>query len=214
MSQDAFEALRREYAGHPLHERELSADPIEQFGRWFDEAVAAELPMANAMSLATADEHGRPSVRIVLLKGFDARGFAFVTNYESQKARELAVNPHGALCLFWEPLHRQIRLRGRVERVDTSESDAYFAGRPRASNISGMASAQSSVVADRATLEQHARQVQAEWDGRALVRPTNWGGFRLMPDEFEFWQGQPDRLHDRLRYRQGPHGWLLERLQP
>lgn len=211
---DSFEALRREYEGHPLREAEVAADPLAQFARWFDDAVAAELPMANAMSLATADERGRPSVRIVLLKGFDSRGFSFVTNYDSRKGRELAVNPHAGLCLYWEPLHRQVRLTGRVERVEPAESDAYFAGRPRGSNISGLASQQSAVIADRAALETRAAETEAAWSGRALERPTSWGGLRLVPDEYEFWQGQPDRLHDRLRYVREGAAWRLERLQP
>ncbi|HUH05018.1 MAG TPA: pyridoxamine 5'-phosphate oxidase [Kofleriaceae bacterium] len=211
---DPFEALRREYEGHPLRQSDVADDPLEQFGRWFDQAVAAELPLANAMSLATADARGRPSVRIVLLKSFDERGFSFVSNYDSRKGRELAANPVAALCLYWEPLHRQIRVSGPVERADPSESDALFAGRPRASNLSGMASQQSEVVADRAALEARVAELEAGWEGRVLERPPSWGGFRLVPDEYEFWQGRPDRLHDRIRYQRDGLGWRRDRLCP
>lgn len=211
---DRFEALRREYEGHPLRQSDVADDPLEQFRRWFDQAVTVELPLANAMSLATADARGRPSVRIVLLKSFDESGFSFVSNYESRKGRELAVNPYAALCFYWEPLHRQIRLSGPVERVTSSESDAFFSGRPRASNLSGIASQQSAVVANRAVLEARVAELEATWDGRVLERPASWGGFRLVPEEYEFWQGRPDRLHDRIRYQRDAGGWRRDRLSP
>lgn len=216
MARMGFDHLRQEYEGRALDEAEAAADPVMQLQRWLDEAVAAGLPLANGMTLATATADGQPSARIVLLKEIDDRGVVFYTSYDSRKGQELSANPRAAAVLWWAPLHRQIRVEGRVEVVARDESDAYFATRPRASNLSAMASPQSQVVADRASLERRVDELAARWQGRDLVRPEQWGGYRLVPDRFEFWQGRADRLHDRLRYvRDGAGGrWRIERLAP
>ncbi len=208
---DHFARLRVEYRGTPLDERDVSADPIEQFQSWLDAAIEAAVPMANAMTLATADASGRPSVRMVLLKGVDAGGFVFFTNYHSRKGRELEANPRAALCLWWEPMHRQVRIEGTVTRVEPAASDEYFASRPRESNLGAIASPQSRVIASRAELE-----VAVERAGAAdpLVRPEGWGGYRVEPEVIELWQGRADRLHDRLRYTRDGDSWRLERLAP
>lgn len=211
-----FEQLREEYTRASLSRGEAAGDPIEQFRRWFDTAVAEELPLANACSLATASASGRPSNRMVLLKDYDRQGFVFFTNYESHKGRDLADNPRAAMLFWWIPLERQVRITGTCERTSPEISDAYFAGRPRASNLSALVSQQSEVVSDRARLEREASELEARLGEGPLERPEYWGGFRLVPEELEFWQGRQDRLHDRLRYRRAQDGesWVLERLYP
>ncbi len=204
--------LRREYAESELTEAAAGGDPVELFRLWFTQAVAAEVPEPNAMSLATATPDGRPSVRVVLLKGFDERGFTFFTNYDSRKGRELAVNPHGALCFWWYDLARQVRADGRVEKVPAAESDEYFATRPLGSRLGAWASDQSGVIPDRDHLDRRYAELLAEHPDGRVPRPPHWGGYRLVPDEFEFWQGRPNRLHDRLRYRRAAGGWVRERL--
>jgi len=205
--------LRRDYAGEPLSERESSADPFEQFTRWFEQVRALEVD-PNAMALATATADGRPSVRTVLLKGVDAAGFVFFTNYRSQKAREIEASGFASLLFHWPSLERQVRVSGRVERVSATESDVYFASRPLESRWSVYASDQSAVVPSRETLEtryDHAREAH----GSVVPRPDWWGGYRVIPDTIEFWQGRPSRLHDRLRYtKQGEGNWMRERLAP
>jgi pyridoxamine 5'-phosphate oxidase len=210
MANDPLWRLGEQYMGAPLDPADCDADPIVEVRRWFDAAVAAQLPSVNAMTLATIDDRGRPSARIVLLKELDGRGFVFFTNYESKKGRDLAAHPHAALVLFWEPMHRQVRVEGSVERVAAAESDAYFASRPRGSQLGAIASPQSQPIASRAVLEE---RLAALGDGE-VARPAHWGGFRVIPEMVELWQGQPSRLHDRVRYTRDGAAWIRERLAP
>lgn len=206
--------LRREYQGEPLDEASAAEEPLEQFGRWFEQAVAAGIEDANAMVLATADAAGRPSARVVLLKDHGPEGFSFFTGYASAKAEELAVNPRAALVFYWPALHRQVRITGAVARLPAADSDAYFASRPRGAQLAAAASPQSAVIASRDDLEERWRRAEEEHRDRPVPRPERWGGFRLRPDRVEFWQGRENRLHDRLRYRRAGGGWVLERLAP
>lgn len=195
-----------------LHESELAPGPIEQFRRWFDQATSAGIQMPEAMGLTTVSD-GRPTSRMILLKEVDT-GFVFFTNYKSRKSMELADDPRAAMLFYWGSLERQVRIEGSVERVTAAESDAYFATRPRGSQIGAWASPQSHVIASREELEQAAAKIAERYRDSEIPRPPFWGGFRLMADELEFWQGREDRLHDRIRYRKDGELWIVERLAP
>ncbi len=193
----------------------MDPDPIRQFVRWFQDAEHAEIPLPNAMTLATSSRQGKPAARMVLLKGVDERGFVFYTNYESRKAQDLRVNPFAALVFCWLPLSRQVRIEGAVEPVERGESDLYFASRPRGHQIEAHASSQSQVIEDRLFLEQQFKDVAEKFAGQSVPRPPHWGGFRVVPEMLEFWQEGDNRLHDRLRYRRDNAGlWVIERLAP
>lgn len=207
--------MRKEYLWGGLSEADMDADPIRQFEMWYQHAEAAKLPEPNAMTLATATPEGQPSARIVLLKSYGAFGFTFFTNFESRKGRELTTNPRAALLFFWPELQRQIRIEGTVERVAEAESDAYFASRPVGSRLGAWASRQSEVIPGRDGLEARVRELAERYAESEVPRPSFWGGFRVRPLAIEFWQGRPDRLHDRLRYVLGETDrWRLERLSP
>lgn len=204
---------RVEYDAEALRESELEPDPIDQFRNWF--AEAAHLEESNIMVLATAGADGRPTARAVLLKSFDERGFVFFTNLGSEKGRHLEQNPYAEGCFHWQPLHRQVRVRGSVSPISPRESDEYWASRPRNAQVASTASAQSSILASRSELERRIAAVEAKWDEASLLpRPVGWGGFRIEPEAIEFWQGQASRAHDRLRYRLSRGTWIIERLSP
>jgi pyridoxamine 5'-phosphate oxidase len=211
---EALARMRQEYEARGLRRADLVADPLEQFTRWFDEACRAPMLEPNAMTLATVDATGQPAARTVLLKGIDRRGLTFYTNLDSRKARELAANPRAALLFWWPPHARQVRFEGAIERVADAEADAYFATRPRGSQIGAWASAQSSVITDRAALDAAEREIAERFAGGPVPRPPFWGGYRLVPERVEFWQGRTNRLHDRLCFTRRGKGWQIERLAP
>jgi pyridoxamine 5'-phosphate oxidase len=201
--------------GKPLREQDVAADPLSEFAAWYGEAEAAGLRLPEAVALATASPDGAPSLRMVLLKGFDENGFVFFSNYMSAKGRELAVNPRAALLFYWDSLGRQVRITGPVARTSSEESESYIRSRPRESQLSALASPQSETVDSRSALEQRVADLRQEFGDGELPLPTNWGGFRLAMETVEFWQQRHDRLHDRLRYRRGEgDDWVLERLAP
>lgn len=211
---NVLQNMRSEYAGKLLSEKTVHRNPAEQFQVWFDEAVASEVPDPNAMVLATTGDGNRPSARVVLLKGVDGGGFVFYTNYASRKSRDLSVNAQASLLFFWPQLARQIRIEGAVDRVPRSESESYFATRPRDSQIAAWASAQSAELRSRDELERAFDAARDRFTDRPVPLPEHWGGYRLDPDVFEFWQGRPSRLHDRIEYRRTGKAWNIIRLSP
>jgi pyridoxamine 5'-phosphate oxidase len=214
----AIADLRRNYSQQTLLETDVNPDPFIQFQLWFDQALQAQVPEPNAMTLATVSAEGKPSARIVLLKEADARGFAFYTNFNSRKGQELAQNPWASLVFWWADLERQIRIEGEVTTVANLEADAYFHSRPRGSQLGALASHQSQIISDRTVLETALQDLEAQYHDRPIPRPSHWGGYRLSPVSIEFWQGRPNRLHDRLRYQLNPenidHPWEIQRLSP
>jgi len=213
LSSKSIADLRKDYAQAALEESSAHADPFKQFAQWFHEAMMAQAPEPNAMTLATVAD-GQPAARIVLLKSFDAAGFVFYTNRQSQKGQELAANPRAALVFYWTDLERQVRIVGTTEAVSDAESDAYFASRPAGARIGAWASAQSTVLAGRAELEARVADITARFADGAIPRPPHWGGYRVVPTAVEFWQGRVSRLHDRLVYQRQATGWSLERRAP
>lgn len=212
-SNSSIAQLRKNYTFGQLSEAELAPNPLSLFQIWFDQAVKAECPEPNSMTLATADAAGNPSARIVLLKGADETGFTFFTNYESQKGKELVARPHAALLFHWHELERQVRIKGAVDRVSPDESDAYYNSRPAASRIGAWASPQSAEIPNREFLEEAEKRFSADF-GDKPPRPAHWGGYRLHPTEIEFWQGRPSRLHDRIHYQLEGGQWRITRLAP
>ncbi len=206
--------LRKNYTQAGLLETDVVANPIEQFSLWFEQAVAANLLEPNAMTVATVTAEGKPSARIVLLKQFDARGFVFYTNYNSQKGLELQACPHAALVFLWGDLERQVRIEGKIELVAESEATEYFHSRPASSQLGAWASEQSSIIPDRSVLETKLQALATEYHDREIPKPSHWGGVRVIPQKIEFWQGRPSRLHDRLRYQLVAGEWQIDRLAP
>ena len=214
LTKENLQNLRQDYRVASLSENDVATDPIIQFKNWFSDAVKAQLYEPNVMTFATADSDGKPSARIVLLKGIDENGFVFYTNYESKKAQDLIVNPQAALVFFWAELERQVRIEGIVSKVDKEVSDTYFHSRPIGSQIGAIASAQSSVLSDRSDLEEKFVALTAQYEGKEIPKPDNWGGYLIEPKYIEFWQGRSSRLHDRITYDLVDGDWKISRLAP
>ncbi len=206
--------LRQEYSAAHLLEHTAHNNPFVQFGNWLEQAIHAELPEPNAMTLASVDQHDKPHARVVLLKELDEKGFVFYTNYHSDKGKQLESNRNAALVFLWLELQRQVRVEGIVEKVGNQLSDNYFSSRPRSSQLGAIASPQSSIIASREYLEKEYARIEKEYSGKAIKRPDNWGGYRLMPDRIEFWQGRQNRLHDRLLYVADNDDWTIHRMAP
>jgi pyridoxamine 5'-phosphate oxidase len=214
MDKHEIESLRHEYSQRELLEEDIADNPFEQFDHWFEEVLNADVPEPNAMTLATASVSGAPSARIVLLKGADASGFRFYTNYKSRKGHELEQNPRSALCFFWPELERQVRIEGRTEKLSREESATYFEGRPRGSRLGAWASFQSAEVESRKALQQQFDDIKKRFKDEEVPLPDFWGGYLLRPDYIEFWQGRPGRLHDRMAYNRVDEEWRVSRLAP
>ncbi len=206
--------IRKDYKLQSLHENEVAANPTDQFTAWWNEAISSNIDEVNAMTLATANISGKPDARIVLLKGYDEKGFVFFTNYQSRKAQELAANPFATLVFFWKELERQVRIEGAVEKIAAADSDAYFNSRPVGSRIGAWASPQSTVINDRTLLEENVKQLELQYADGNIPRPEHWGGYVVKPTQVEFWQGRSSRLHDRIRYELKNDNWIIERLAP
>jgi pyridoxamine 5'-phosphate oxidase len=209
-----LQILRKEYKLKKLDRKSLDPDPFTQFSVWFEEACMAQVAEPNAMTLATASLQGRPSCRIVLLKRFDQNGFLFFTNYESRKGKELKENPYAGICFFWKELERQVIIEGSIEKISRMESELYFNSRPRGSQLSAWISRQSQVVSSRGSLEKEYQHLEKEYEGKVIPLPPFWGGYRLIPDRFEFWQGRENRLHDRFQYEHIGSNWIISQLSP
>ncbi len=211
----AIADIRKEYKLHSLNETDVATNPVEQFTRWWDDAVNSHIEEVNAMTLATINPEGHPNARIVLLKGYDEKGFTFFTNYQSSKGKELAQNPHACLVFFWKELERQVRIEGVVEKIAAAESEAYFQSRPVGSRIGAWASPQSTVIGGREVIEQNVSDLEKKYANTDIPRPEHWGGYIVKPTRIEFWQGRSSRLHDRILYTaQNNQQWKIERLAP
>ncbi len=206
--------IRKEYKLQVLDEHLAEKNALDQFDKWWSDAISSGIEEVNACTLATANAAGKPSARIVLLKGYDADGFVFFTNYESHKGKELAVNPYACMVFFWKELERQVRIEGTVKKISEGESNAYFNSRPQGSRIGAWASPQSQIIESRKIIEENAAMFEAKFEGSTIARPACWGGYCLQPAMIEFWQGRPSRLHDRLQYNKEPNGWKMLRLAP
>ena len=214
LSKEMIQNLRQDYKTAELSEKDVVKNPIEQFEKWFSDAVNAQIYEPNVMTLATADKSGRPNARIVLLKGFDQDGFSFYTNYLSQKGKEIKKNPFACLVFFWAELERQVRIEGKIEKLDKETSEQYFHSRPTGSQIGAIASPQSQVITGRAILENKVEQLTEQYEGKTIPKPAHWGGYIVKPSAIEFWQGRPSRLHDRIKYTLVNGNWKIERLAP
>jgi pyridoxamine 5'-phosphate oxidase len=206
--------IRQEYMRESLSEGDVDQNPFLQFGRWWNEALGAEIIEVNAMTLATANAAGKPSARVVLLKGYDEKGFVFFSNYQSRKGQEIEENAQATLLFFWKELERQVRIEGKIEKISTEESDEYFHSRPEGSRIGAWSSPQSQVIKDRSIIEDNVRHYTEMFAGSAIPRPEQWGGYRVIPEAIEFWQGRPSRLHDRILYTAENQDWIIQRLAP